>query len=156
MHTSHILITYNSHLDNRATASSTINFSHLQHSSMASVFIDEATGSDETGTGTQNAPYKTLAYALFKHDTPDVQLQTRKDGEAPYDKPTDSSLKKAKKNADGLRKKAAKAAEIAEREAKERAEAHKRLEESKKIVLVEDESLPKAVKVSKISTFLLV
>ncbi|EJD08142.1 asparaginyl-tRNA synthetase [Fomitiporia mediterranea MF3/22] len=113
---------------------------------MASIYIDEATGSDESGSGTQNAPYKTLAYALFKHDSPDVQLQIRKDSETPYDKPTDSSLKKAKKNADGLRKKAAKAAEIAEREARERAEADKRLEESKKIVLVEDASLPKAIK----------
>ncbi|KAH8115169.1 asparaginyl-tRNA synthetase [Phellopilus nigrolimitatus] len=113
---------------------------------MAPICIDEATGSDEVGTGTQNAPYKTLAYALFKHDALDLELQVRKDAATPFDKPTDSSLKKAKKGADGLRKKAAKATEIAEREAKERAEADKKLEESKKIVLVEDESLPKATK----------
>ena len=118
---------------------------------MTSIYIDETAGSDETGTGTQNEPYKTLAYAVFKHDAPDVQLQIRKDAEAPYDKPTDSSLKKAKKNAEGLRKKAAKAAEIAQREAKERADAEKRLEESKKNVLVEDESLPKPIKVSTVS-----
>ncbi|KAI5123832.1 hypothetical protein M0805_009124 [Coniferiporia weirii] len=115
-------------------------------SSPASVYIDEATGNDEAGSGTQNAPYKTLAYALFKHDSVAdtvVQLHVRKDAETPFEKPTDSALKKAKKGADGLRKKAAKAAEVAEREARDRAEADKKLEESKKIVLVEDESLPK-------------
>jgi asparaginyl-tRNA synthetase len=114
---------------------------------MSETYIDETAGDDESGSGTQNAPYKSLAYALFKHDGPDTQLLIRKDAETPYDKPTDSSLKKAKKGADGLRKKAAKAAEIAEREAKEREEADKRLEESKKIVLVEDETLPASTKV---------
>lgn len=104
-------------------------------------------GGDELGTGTQNAPYKTLAHAIYKNEGLDVELRIRKDAETPYDKPTDTSLKKAKKGADGLKKKAAKAAEIAEREAKERADADKRLLESKKIVLVEDESLPKATRV---------
>ena len=114
---------------------------------MSEVYIDEELGNDELGTGTQNAPYKTLAYAIYKNDGLQVELRTRKDAETPYDKPTDSSLKKAKKGADGLKKKAARAVEIAEREAKERAEADKRLEESKKIVLVEDEALPKPTKV---------
>lgn len=114
---------------------------------MTEVFIDEAAGNDEIGTGTQNAPYKTLAYAIYKNEGLDIEFRIRKDAETPYDNPTDSSLKKAKKGADGLRKKAAKAVEIAEREARERAEADKRLEESKKIVLAEDESLPKATRV---------
>lgn len=122
---------------------------------MSVIFIDEASGNDEVGTGTQNAPYKTLAYALYKHDGQNMQLQIRKDAQTPFDKPTDSSLKKAKKNAEGLRKKAAKAAEIAEREARERAEADKRLEESKKIVLVEDPSMPKPTKVCTASNMLL-
>ena len=117
---------------------------------MSQIFIDEANGNDDSGTGTQNEPYKTLAFAVFKHDEPDVQLLVRKDGESPYENPTDSSLKKAKKGAQGLKKKADKAAEIAEREAKERAEADKKLEESKKIVLVEDESLPALTRVSHI------
>lgn len=121
------------------------------------IYIDEASGNDDTGTGTQNAPYKTLAYALFKHDGADnagdppsdagVQLQLRKDATAPYDKPTDSALKKAKKGAEGLRKKQLRAAENAEREARARADVERKLEESKKIVLVEDPTLPKAVKV---------
>ena len=113
---------------------------------MAPVYIDEATGSDESGSGTQNAPYKTIAYALFKHSD-DAEVQVRKNGEAPYDRPSDSALKKAKKGAEGLRKKAEKEAENAEREAKKRAEVEHKLEESKKIVLKEDVTLPKAVKV---------
>ena len=43
--------------------------------------------------------------------------------------------------------------EKAEREAKDRAEAEKKLAESKKVVLVEDESLPKAVKVCRAYSF---
>lgn len=118
---------------------------------MTPTYIDEATGSDATGDGSQNAPYKTVAYVLAQHDadaTNQLELLVRKDGDTPYDKPSDSSLKKAKKGADGLRKKAAKATEVATREAKERTEADKRLEESRKIVLVEDETLPKAIKAS--------
>ena len=114
---------------------------------MADVYIDEATGNDELGTGTQNEPYKTLAHAIYKNEGAEIEFRIRKDAETPYDKPTDSSLKKAKKNAEGLKKKAEKAAAIADREAKERAEADKRLEESKKIVLIEDQSLPKATRV---------
>ena len=113
---------------------------------MAPVYIDEASGNDESGSGTQNAPYKTLSYALYKHSD-DAELQVRKDGEAPYDRPSDSSLKKAKKGAEGLRKKAEKEAENAEREAKKKAEVERKLEESKKIVFKEDGTLPKAAKV---------
>lgn len=117
---------------------------------MGPTYIDEAAGSDETGDGTQNAPYKTLAYALAQHASDvvdDLEPLVRKDAETPYEKPSDSSLKRAKKNADGLRKKAAKAAELAARDAERRAETERKLEESKKVILVEDESLPKAKKV---------
>ncbi|TDL18010.1 asparaginyl-tRNA synthetase [Rickenella mellea] len=112
---------------------------------MTQVHVDETSGSDTTGDGTPDKPYQNLAYALFTHPQ-DVELLVRKDQSTPYDKPTASSLKKAVKGADGLKKKQQKAGEIAEREAKERAEAEKKLEESKKIVLTEDASLPKAVK----------
>ena len=62
-------------------------------------------------------------------------------------------MKKAVKGAEGLKKKAQKAAEIAEREKKERAEVEKKLEESRKVVLVEDSSLPKAVTVCSFLSF---
>lgn len=116
---------------------------------MAPIHVDESAGSDETGKGTPEQPYQTLAFALYTH--PEEKFVIRKDASAAYEEPTQSALKKAKKGADGIEKKRKKAEELAEREAKEKAEARerkeKRLEESKKIVLQEDPSLPKAVKV---------
>ena len=116
---------------------------------MAPIHVDESAGSDETGKGTPEAPYQTLAFAVYSH--PEGPYAIRKDASGTYEEPTQSALKKAKKGADGIEKKRKKAEELAEREAKEKAEARerkeKRLEESKKIVLQEDPSLPTAIKV---------
>ncbi|KAG5636569.1 hypothetical protein H0H81_007577 [Sphagnurus paluster] len=120
---------------------------------MAPIHIDETTGSDTTGTGAADQPYQSLGFAVFSHGA-EVSFLTRKDETAVYEEPTQSSLKKAKKTAEGLEKKKKKQEELALREAKEKGEAkekkEKLLEESKKIVLNEDASLPKATK-SKIS-----
>ena len=116
---------------------------------MAPYHVDEATGSDETGKGTSEQPYQTLAFAVYTH--PDGPFVIRKDASGTYEEPTQSALKKAKKGADGIEKKRKKAEELAEREAKEQAAARerreKKLEESKKIVLTQDPGLPAAVKV---------
>lgn len=116
---------------------------------MSSIYVDETTGSDETGKGTAESPYHTLAFALFTHV--DASLLSRKDASAQYEEPTQSALKKAKKGAEGLEKKKKKAEELAERDAQQSAQERERkeklIEESKKIVLVNDESLPKATKV---------
>ena len=116
---------------------------------MATIHVDETTGSDETGTGTPEQPYQTLAFALFTHA--DAKLLTRKDAGSAYDEPTQSAVKKARKGADGLEKKRKKAEELAAREAQDKAAERERreklIEESKKIVLVEDSSLPPAKKV---------
>ncbi|CDO72589.1 hypothetical protein BN946_scf184985.g8 [Trametes cinnabarina] len=115
---------------------------------MAPIYVDESAGSDETGKGTPEQPYQTLAFALYSH--PEEKFLVRKDPAGTYEEPTQSALKKAKKGADGIEKKRKKAQELAEREAKELAEARelreKKLEESKKIVLEEDPSLPTATK----------
>ncbi|KAF7798856.1 hypothetical protein EIP86_010083 [Pleurotus ostreatoroseus] len=115
---------------------------------MAPVHVDEASGSDETGKGTADQPYQTLAFAVYS--APDATYLTRKDASGTYEEPTQSSLKKAKKGADGLEKKRKKAEELAAREAKEKNEERERrekqIEESKKIVLTEDASLPAAKK----------
>lgn len=120
---------------------------------MSTIYIDDSSGSDEAGKGTAEAPYQSLAFAIFTHG-PEAKLLTRKDPNAPYEEPTQSALKKAKKGADGLEKKRKKAEELAEREAKEKSEERERkqklLEESKKIVLEEDPVLPTAEKVSRI------
>lgn len=118
---------------------------------MAPIHIDESAGSDDTGLGTPEAPYQSLAFALFKHGQTTSTL-IRKDPTGTYEEPTQSSLKKAKKGADGLEKKRKKAEELAEREAKlkgeEKEKREKLLEESKKIILKEDGSLPAPTKVS--------
>ena len=88
---------------------------------MSHIHIDEATGSDETGKGTPELPYQSLAFAIFSH--PAAALLVRKDAQGTYEEPTQSALKKAKKNAEGLEKKRKKAQELAEREAKEKKEA---------------------------------
>ncbi|RDB25007.1 Asparagine--tRNA ligase, cytoplasmic [Hypsizygus marmoreus] len=116
---------------------------------MAPIHIDETAGSDTTGNGTADLPYQTLGFALFTHGTAE-SFVTRKDSAGTYEEPTQSSLKKAKKTAEGLEKKRKKAEELAEREAKEHGEAKERreklLEESKKVKLLEDSKLPKAIK----------
>jgi asparaginyl-tRNA synthetase len=119
---------------------------------MAPIHIDETIGSDDTGKGTKEEPYKSLGQALFSHGGDSTaSYLIRKDQTVQYDEPTQSSLKKAKKTADGIEKKKKKQEELAERNAKEKGEEvekrEKLLEESKKIILEEDISLPKATKV---------
>lgn len=120
---------------------------------MAPIYIDEKAGSDISGDGSTEKPYETLAFAIYSHQASSSQYFIRviKDSESTYEEPTQSSMKKAKKNAEGIEKKRKKAEELAARDAqasiaiKERKE--KQLAESKKIVLKEDESLPRATRV---------
>jgi len=119
---------------------------------MSTTYIDEAAGSDETGKGTQDLPFKSLAFAVYSSAGLDkVKYLIRKDATTDYDEATQSALKKAKKGADGIEKKRKKAEELAAREDSEkkaeRDRKEKLLEESKKIVLEEDPALPKANKV---------
>ena len=116
---------------------------------MSTVYVDEAAGSDETGKGTQELPYKSLAFAVYSSGG--AKYLIRKDTTADYNEATQSALKKATKGADGIEKKRKKAEELAAREdgekKAERERKEKLLEESKKIVLEEDLALPKAVRV---------
>jgi asparaginyl-tRNA synthetase len=119
---------------------------------MSTFYIDEAAGLDETGHGSQEQPYKSLAFAIFAATEIDgARYMIRKDSSAEYTEPTQSSLKKAIKGAEGLEKKRKKTEELAAREANEKqADKEKRekiLEESKKVVLKEDSELPQAIKV---------
>ncbi|KAF8622827.1 hypothetical protein AX15_006743 [Amanita polypyramis BW_CC] len=122
---------------------------------MTTVYIDESAGSDTTGKGTQEAPYQSLAYAIFAGPDASTYL-VRKDANGEYAEPTQSSLKKAKKTADGLEKRRKKIEELKAKElakdSEEREKREKLLEDSKKIVLVEDEALvpAKRVKISQL------
>jgi asparaginyl-tRNA synthetase len=120
---------------------------------MSTLYVDEATGSDETGKGTQELPYKSLAFAVYSSAGLDnVKYLIRKDATTDYDEATQSALKKAKKGADGIEKKKKKAEELAAREDNEkkaeRERKEKLLDESKKIVLEEDPALPEAIRVN--------
>ena len=119
---------------------------------MSSIYVDEASGSDTTGTGSQDAPYQTLGFAAYSQ--PSASYLIRKDAQGEYAEPTQSALKKAKKTAEGIEKKRKKQLELEERERQakgdEKEKREKLLEESKKIVLTEDESLPKATKVCRV------
>ncbi|KAH7883255.1 asparaginyl-tRNA synthetase [Phlebopus sp. FC_14] len=116
---------------------------------MTTIYIDQASGVDAPGNGSIEQPYQSLAFAIFSTPAADVdstQYKIRKSSEVEYDAPTQSATKKAKKDAQGLEKKRLKA-EAEEKEIRERQEKReKRLEESRKVVLVEDPSLPKSVK----------
>ena len=119
---------------------------------MSTLHVDEASGSDEAGKGTQELPYKSLAFAVYSGSgLESAKYLIRKDATTDYDSPTQSALKKAKKGADGIEKKKNKAEELAAREDSEkkaeRERKEKLLEESKKIVLEEDPALPEAIRV---------
>lgn len=114
-------------------------------SSMSTIHIDETGGSDTTGTGAADHPYQSLGFALFTHGA--ASFLTRKDASGTYEEPTQSAVKKAKKTAEGLEKKRKKAVDLERAEAEEKEKREKILEQSKKIVLAEDTSLPKATKV---------
>ncbi|KIW98664.1 asparagine-tRNA ligase [Cladophialophora bantiana CBS 173.52] len=121
-------------------------------------YVDEDVGrDDDSATGSEAAPYKTLLFAMIQH--PKATYKTRKSETAPADASADpasrlewkpaakSALKKATNLYEQHRKKQAKAAELAIREQQE-AERRKRvLEEAKKVVIEEDPSLPVPVKI---------
>ncbi|KAJ5504500.1 hypothetical protein N7463_007374 [Penicillium fimorum] len=129
---------------------------------MPTIYIDEDVGRDESSaTGTETAPYKTLVHAYVEHPptTEGIQYLTRKSqtdavgedvdpaAKLEWKPATKSAMKKANNLWEQRKKKAAKEHELAIRE---KAEADKRqlvLEEAKKIVIKEDTSLPKPVRV---------
>ena len=49
---------------------------------MAPIHVDESAGSDETGKGTPEAPYQTLAFAVYSH--PEGPYAIRKDASGTY------------------------------------------------------------------------
>lgn len=123
------------------------------------VYVDEEIGQDtESAQGTEQSPYKSVQYAYLQQGAA-VEYLVRKreaapgqDGaepvtEAEWKPAAKAALKKAANFADAQKKKAAKEKELAIREKKLEEERQKVLEEAKKIVITEDTSLPKAVKI---------
>lgn len=123
------------------------------------VYVDEEIGQDtESAQGTEQSPYKSVQYAYLQQGAA-VEYLVRKreaapgqDGaepvtEAEWKPAAKAALKKAANFADAQKKKAAKEKELAIREKKLEEERQKVLEEAKKIVITEDTSLPRAVKI---------
>ena len=126
------------------------------------VFIDEDVGKDDdTAFGTATTPYKTLLHGMIRHkptkDGPTYMTRKSLTGQVSEDgdpaarlewKPaTKSALKKATNLFDQHKKKQAKASDLAVREKEEALKRQKILEEAKKVIIKENESLPKPVKI---------
>ncbi|KAF2486974.1 hypothetical protein BDY17DRAFT_288088 [Neohortaea acidophila] len=115
------------------------------------IYVDEETGQDTTtADGSESKPFKTVSHAYLQSGDQAQYLVKRKEGdeeEASYKPAAKAALKKAANYADAQKKKAGKERELAVREQKEKEDRAKTLEEAKKIVVKEDESLPKAVKI---------
>ncbi|KIX98486.1 uncharacterized protein Z520_05787 [Fonsecaea multimorphosa CBS 102226] len=125
---------------------------------MDTFYVDEDVGrDDDSATGSEDAPYKTLLFAMIQH--PKATYKTRKSETAPADANADpasrlewkpaskSALKKVTNLYEQHQRKQAKAADLAIREQQEAEKRKQVLEEAKKVVIKEDESLPAPVKI---------
>jgi asparaginyl-tRNA synthetase len=110
--------------------------------------VDETAGSDDKGDGTESSPYATPVTALAGPQGAEVAIFIRKAPADEYAPISGAALKRAKKGLEQQKEKAKKAKAAAAKEAQERQREAQKLEESKKIVLKEDPSLPAAIKVS--------
>jgi asparaginyl-tRNA synthetase len=127
----------------------------------ASIYIDEDVGQDDsTASGSETAPYKTLLHAFLQHAPEDGRqyLMRKSQTDPPGDnvdptaklewKPAaKSAMKKASSLFEQRKKKAAKEQELAIREKQESEKRQQVLEEAKKVVIKEDPSLPKPVRI---------
>ncbi|RDW74696.1 asparagine--tRNA ligase DED81 [Aspergillus mulundensis] len=128
---------------------------------MSSIYIDEDVGRDDSpATGSESAPYKTLIHAFVQHDpSTGAQYLMRKsqteptgEGADPASKlewkpATKSAIKKATNMLEQRKKKAAKEHQLAIREKEEADKRRLVLEEAKNVVIKEDVSLPKPVRI---------
>ncbi|KAF7949976.1 hypothetical protein EAE96_007281 [Botrytis aclada] len=125
------------------------------------IYIDTDVGQDDqSATGAESKPYKSLAYAYIQHGGSEGgKYQSRAsatgavsaDGDPSerlvWKDPAKAAIKKAQSALDAHKKKLVKQQQMAAAE-KEKDDARlKTLEDSKKIVLTEDSSLPPAVKI---------
>ncbi|KAJ5322129.1 uncharacterized protein N7506_011259 [Penicillium brevicompactum] len=125
------------------------------------IYIDEDVGKDESANGSETAPYKTLVHAYLEHPptTEGIEYLTRKSqtdaagedvdpaAKLEWKPATKSAMKKANNLWEQRKKKAAKEHELAIREKAEADKRQKVLEDAKKVVIKEDTSLEKPVRI---------
>lgn len=114
-----------------------------------SVYVHEKSGNDCSDAGSEQKPYLTLAFAAFSQPEAKIFVykQVEDTEEWAYTEISASALKKAKKGADGLKKKAEKAAKQQEAQKAKDAENAQKLAELELISIVEDTLLPQARKI---------
>ncbi|EGV63566.1 asparagine--tRNA ligase [Yamadazyma tenuis] len=115
-----------------------------------SVYVNEKTGKDAVEiTGSEDQPFQTPAFALFVKPEAKVFVhkQVEESDEFAYSEISASALKKAKKGAEGLKKKQEKQLKAQEEQKAKTDEQAKKLAEVELITIEEDESLPTAKKI---------
>jgi asparaginyl-tRNA synthetase len=126
------------------------------------IYVDTDVGlDDENATGEESKPYKSLAYAFIQHNgTEGATYQSRASTTGPvsadgdpaeraiWKDPAKAAIKKAQGALDAHKKKLQKQQQLAAQEEEKEKARLKTLEEAKKIILKEDESLPKATKIT--------
>ncbi|KAK8048491.1 asparaginyl-tRNA synthetase [Apiospora phragmitis] len=124
-------------------------------------YVDTDAGADdETADGSEFKPYKSLPFAYIQnYEKPTPQYQIRASVTGPvgpeedssvrllWKDPAKSAVKKAQGALDAHKKKMQKQAQAAVEEEKQKKQRMQNLEDAKKIVLKEDASLPKALKI---------
>lgn len=116
------------------------------------IHVDEDVGHDSNSDadGSQAKPYKSVQFAYLQHTDQAQYLVKKKEGDEPeatWKPAAKAALKKAANYADAQKKKASKEKELAIRQQKEEEERQRVHEEAKKIIITEDKSLPKSVKI---------
>ncbi len=128
---------------------------------MDKIYVDTDTGADdESAIGTESKPYKTLAYAYIQHGgsegktyhTRASKTGVTADGDPAerlvWKEPAKSAVKKAQGALDAHKKKLLKQQQAAAQEEEKEKARLRTIEEAKSIVITEDTSLPKAVKIT--------
>lgn len=124
-------------------------------------YIDTDAGADnETADGSEFKPYKSLAYAYIQnYEKPTPEYLTRASVNGPlgpdedpavrlqWKEPAKSAVKKAQSAIDSHKKKLQRQAQAAAEEEKQKKQRLQNLEDAKKIVLKQDESLPAPQKI---------
>lgn len=118
------------------------------HISSAEIYTSDKTGSDETGTGTEAAPFKTILRAM-KHagqePFPTIYVDSKDEkSDAKYEVAAKSQLKKIQKL---WVRDNNKSADKSKREEGDALKRQQNLEEAKQIVIKEDPSWPTAIRI---------
>ncbi|KAL7662920.1 asparagine--tRNA ligase [[Candida] zeylanoides] len=114
-----------------------------------SVYVNEKTGTDSESSGSEQAPFQTAAYAAYVQPSATILTYKQVEGseEFAYTEISASALKKAKKGAEGLKKKLEKQLKQEEEQKAKSEDAAKKLADLDLIKIVEDPSLPQAQKI---------